>query len=431
MELLRMIYELQDQLNRTHISKRKSNGRFPAGVARKEKQIPSYNDHVAPDTEIYHDLNYPRYTGRCSQGRSWSQPCAQMPFTGEATDNRHQVDYSCLHSYPQAWHCSAQLPSHVCCNKGQYTAHPGHKCYNCYCSGTSSPQHYKDSKFSLWSHDMKSDDQWHKDHDVTYLRERTHSVKRHFRPIAGGAPIIACYHCLELLQLPADFLLFRRTCHRLRCSACSKVLKFSLQNRIHIVPYTPVIIAPPPSEIDDHSDAISSRRLALKSRSNNFPHVDPMSRCSTEQEPSSLAPPFQILERNPNERKMSSSSSFEPMEERKKQPILKESQNKNKNPVETLGSAKSSLKTSKPEKVSEIEELPPETGSTLHRLMGYRSPSELINGSGVGTSSHYPEKVAVLRQEVSSNSGLIPARTQNQKSNREVAEENAETSFRK
>uniref|UniRef100_A0A5B6ZZM0 C2H2-type domain-containing protein n=1 Tax=Davidia involucrata TaxID=16924 RepID=A0A5B6ZZM0_DAVIN len=407
MELLRMVYELQDQLNRTYISKGKANGRFPAGVSLREKQIPSYYNRVAPDVEMYHDLNYPRHPGRCSQGKSWSQQCkiSRIPFSGEATNRRPQVDCSCLHCCPQDWHCSAQLPPRViCCNKGQYTAHPSHKCYNLHHSSSSSPQHYTGSEFSLWSHDMKSDDLWHKDQEVKkYVRERHHTVKRHFRPMAGGAPIIACYHCSELLHLPADFLLFRRRCHRLRCSACSKVLEFSLQNKIHTSPHTPDAIEPPPSEIDDHSDAISRRRLASASHANYCPHAEPVScsddygssfcrSCSTEGEPYSLMPPLHILERN-NYRNMSPASSFEPMKEREKKSVLKQSQNKNKNPVGTFASVGPSSRMSRLEKFSsEIQELRPTTGSPLHRLMGYSSPSEVINGSGLGTSSHFPEE---------------------------------------
>ncbi|KAA8533959.1 hypothetical protein F0562_031476 [Nyssa sinensis] len=409
MELLRMVYELQGQLHRTSISEGKENGRFPAGVNWKEKQIPSYYDRVAPDVEMFHDLNhlnYLRRPGRCSQGKIWSQQCkvSHIPFSGEAAGCRPQVDCSCLYCCPQDWQCSAQLPPRVIFhNKGQYMVHPHQKCYNLYSSRPSSPQHYTGSEFSLWSHDMKSEDMWHKDYEVK-KSERHHSVKRHFRPIAGGAPIIACYHCLELLQLPADFLLLRRRCHRLRCTACSKVLKFSLRNKSHIIPHTPDAIEPPPSEINDHSDAISMRGSASASHANYCPHGDPVScsddyglsfcrSCSTEGEPYSLTPPLHILERN-NDRNMSSGSSFEPMEEiREMKPVLKQSQNNKKNPVGTFESVGPSSRMSRPQKFSsEIVELPPAAASPLHQLMGYSSPSQVIRGSGVGTSTYFSEE---------------------------------------
>ncbi|XP_059627865.1 uncharacterized protein LOC132270696 [Cornus florida] len=399
MTLLRMVYELQDQLNRTYISKGKA-GKFPAGVVMKEKQIPSYYDHVTPE-EICHDFNCPRYVGRCSQGKSWSQQCdyPQGRFSGEAA-KRHQVDHSCLHCCPQERHFSAQLPlQSVCCGKGHYGARSRRTCYNLYHPRPSSPQQYTSSEFSSLSYDMKSDDhQWRKDHEVkkSRLRDRNHLLKRHFRPMAGGAPFIACYHCKELLRLPEDFLLFGRTCHRLKCSACSEVLKFSIQDRTHIVPYIPIVpytpdsAAPPPSEVDDTIDT-TDRTLASASHASDCPRADPIScsddygpsfgrSCSTEVEPFSLTPPFPVLERNYNDRKMSSGSSFEPMEERENRLVTRESRNKYKNPVETFESQRPSSSMYKPKKLSsEIEELPASTGSPLHRLMGYSSPSEVIN----------------------------------------------------
>ncbi|KAK1399741.1 hypothetical protein POM88_009604 [Heracleum sosnowskyi] len=39
----------------------------------------------------------------------------------------------------------------------------------------------------------------------------------------GGAPIVACYQCSELLQLPAESFLFKRRCHQLKCGACSEI----------------------------------------------------------------------------------------------------------------------------------------------------------------------------------------------------------------
>lgn len=68
----------------------------------------------------------------------------------------------------------------------------------------------------------------------------------------------------------------------------------------------------------------------------------------------------------------------EPTGERKGGPIFKELENKNKNPVETFAAAgPSSSKAGKTS--SEIEELRPTSGSPLHSLMGYTSPSEVMD----------------------------------------------------
>ncbi|KAK9283945.1 hypothetical protein L1049_012202 [Liquidambar formosana] len=428
-KLLRMVYELQDQLNRTRIA----NGRVSSGVAQKEKQIPVYYNHEAPEEEFCYDFNHPRHPGRCRQGTNWPQQCrfSRMPFSGEATNNRLQVGHLCLHCCPQDWQGSAQLPPPVhYCDKGPRRAHSGRSFYYPYSSSSSSPLRYTDSEFPLWNWDTKSDDQRHKEgymdreiptwgHDTKsedqrhsdhamkkyYLREKHHLVKRHYRPVAGGAPFITCYRCFKLLQLPADFLLFKRRCHRLRCSACSEVLKFSLQNSTRILPYThaPSAIDPPPSEVGDTSDCINPRNLASASRASDCSHAGPVScsddyglsfckSCSTEGEPVSLTPPFHALQGDANNG-MSSGSSCEPMIERNKKFISKQSLNKYKNPVETYESAGPSSNMSNMGKFSsEIEELPPTKGSPLHRLMGYSSPSEVIDGSNTATSAYYPHK---------------------------------------
>ncbi|KAM7494697.1 hypothetical protein LguiB_029306 [Lonicera macranthoides] len=317
MELLKMVCELQDQLDRKQSLIEAANGRY-----------------------------------RYRQGNNWSQPCQinRMAFSGEALHFGHQVDCSCLRCVPQERHYSAQLPRH-------YMAHPSPTIYSSHRSGSSSPVQYRGSEFSLWSRD---NDQWHRDRELTKLnsREKRQPVKRHFRPVASGSPIIACYQCSALLQLPADFLVFKRKCHLLQCNSCSKVLKFSLQNRIHLVQYLPHAIAPPPSEVDKYIDSTEKRKLASASASQES---EPILRSVDYGRPStkgyrfsSLVHPFHKHGSNSDDRKMSSVSSFEPVEERKMS-VLNESKNKNKN--RSSGSQK--------------------TGSPLHRLMGYASPSKV------------------------------------------------------
>lgn len=247
---------------------------------------------------------------------------------------------------------------------------------------------------------MKSEDHWHRSHEVKkYSRERHHLVKRHIRPVVGGAPFLVCYRCSEVLQLPADFLLFRRRCHQLRCSSCSVILKFSLQNQTHILPYTDLVpdaIAPPPSEaeVDGCSDVNNRMKLASSvSYAGIFPHPDIVSfsdgygpslgiSCSTEGEPLSSALPFHAVKRDSNIRKLSSGSSCDPMGEAKMRPTFKVPRNKYKNPVESFASAGPSSQMSRAGTLSsEIEELPPAApagSSPLHRLMGYSSPSKVI-----------------------------------------------------
>ncbi|XP_010423493.1 PREDICTED: protein ENHANCED DISEASE RESISTANCE 4-like [Camelina sativa] len=97
-----------------------------------------------------------------------------------------------------------------------------------------------------WSHEIVSDVEDHHQRNrhanhlhepqTRRLKERQRVAKRHVRPTAGGAPFVSCYRCSENLQLPVDFLIFKRKHHLLRCGTCTTVLRFSLQSRTHLVP---------------------------------------------------------------------------------------------------------------------------------------------------------------------------------------------------
>lgn len=396
MKLLRMVYELQDQISKTCNLNGKPNGRTSTDVPWRQKHAPAYYYPEPPEEDFY-----PRYHGRHGQRSSWSQQSRfpRIPFSGGAINTRPDIDDSCLCCHPQDWQRSEQLPppafQH---NRGFCRAHPGHSCYNSYSSCPVSPQRYSESDFSVWSLETKSGDQRYKDHELKrYLREKNHSARRHLRPTAGGAPFVTCYHCFRPLKLPADFLLFKRRFHQLRCGACSKVLKFSLQKGSHLVPCDLVAAGPPPSEVEDCSDAINVRMSTSASCSHGCLEADPMSysddygysfckSCSTDGDPVSHAQ-FHDLQGNAYVKNRSGSSS-KPMEH-SKEFVLKESQNKHKSSMETFDSARPSSNMSGWEKVpSETEQMPSRTGgSPLHQLMGYSSASQVIRGFGSLTQS--------------------------------------------
>ncbi|KAD7480303.1 hypothetical protein E3N88_03439 [Mikania micrantha] len=211
-ELLKLVRELQDQLERTNVSNL--------------QQVPSYYNHV---------LNNPGRYGR------------RMAFSGEATTVNRRRDGGTCHyccSQPQDRHFSAQFPSHhICCNGPDYRA-------NTYrsqrFSGPSSPNSNRsESNYSV------TDDQRQPNHVTKPFR--TTKKKKYVRPIAGGSPWITCYLCSKLLQLPQSFLLFSKRYHTLRCGGCLKVLTFTLSNGTHVSRYYPeeTIVAPPSSEVED------------------------------------------------------------------------------------------------------------------------------------------------------------------------------------
>lgn len=384
-QLLRMVHELKEELNRTQISKT----RYLTGD---EIHAPLSYNRLAPAEEISADLHFHRYLGRCSPGTGLPplHKVSRMSYSGDGADYRNQVDCSCLHGCPHDWHYSGQVPSQMMChNRAHCTSHSGHIRYKGFYSASSSPQHYKSSRLSLYGRETKSDEQNFRDTEMKrHVRERVYSLKRHLMPVAGGIPIVACYHCSELLQLPADFLLFGRRYHRLKCNACEKVMKFSLESGTHLTPKIHSSTAPPPSMVDDCDDSIDQRHWAEASRPSKHPHAEPLScsddygmsfdrSCSTEEEPSLMMP-------SSGPPKISKTSSgnggpFQRLEDRKMKSILGESRGTFKNSRENFRSEGPSMKISKRGKSSsEIEELPSTSGSPLHRLMGYLSPSEVI-----------------------------------------------------
>nr|GLL40386.1 protein ENHANCED DISEASE RESISTANCE 4-like [Ipomoea trifida] len=357
-ELLRMVYELEEQLHKTRLG----NGNpFHADM-----NAPFSYNQFAPRANI----NYSRCPSRCGQTTS------RVPFSGEAAHYRHQPNCLCLHCSPQVWHCSAQLPRGcVYCNNGQTVACFDHNYCNAHHSSSSSPQHYTSSEYSLSVPETKSSDQRHKDQEEMkklHLREK-YAKRRLVLPVAGGAPIIACHYCSELLQMPSDFGLFNRRWHQVRCNACMKVLKFSVQNRIHVMPYLTETLTPPPSEIDGISNTVKGRNQAPGSH--YCPHPESVSYSddlkpsfcqsnSSEAEASSNSSPIQPPGRSTLNRKVASPA-------RKMKSVMNEEEFEPSGP---------SLKESRWVKSTpETDEAPPRTAPPLHRLMGYPSLSQVLN----------------------------------------------------
>ncbi|CAI9774945.1 unnamed protein product [Fraxinus pennsylvanica] len=360
MDLLRMVYELKDQLHGMRFSNDMTNGRFPAIMD--EKCTPLYYDHVVPEREMHADLNHPTYQMRQGQVQGWPGQCraSRTPYHGDTAHYNRQLNCSCVHCFPQDWHCSPQFSSHSMCYDSAHSI----------ALSSSTPQHYMSSKVSLLDDEMKR----------SYSREKYQVAKRYIRPIAGGAPLLACYQCSELLQLPANFLLFEKKIHRLRCNACREVLKFSLLKGTNIVQYVPDVFSPPRSEVDNYNDATSKTNPVPISRSNprpNAKHVlysdDNEQSCrssSTEGEASLTRSSYDRLQMNTSNNKIASVN--ESMGDRKMKSTLRESQTK-ENLTNTKESTSTSSKMPKWKKESaEIE------GSPLLQLMGYSSLSQVL-----------------------------------------------------
>jgi hypothetical protein len=339
MKLLRMVYKLQDQLNRTNHANREINER-PSAV----NHISSFQSHDFHEGRFYHGLDYPRGDANASYSHGINMHQRRHNFSRIPSRNAHHVDHPCFDCFPQEWQRSEEFPPQFPYQREDlYRRHPGHTRCLSHQSYPASPQWLMPSKHAQ-GRETKSCDQRPIIPEMNYTRDKPTLSKRHYRPVAGGAPFITCHKCLKLLQLPADFLLFKRVCHKLKCGACQEVLKFSLQNSSHIVSYTPNVVAPLSNGIIPHAaDPVSY--------SDDYGHSVSKS-YSSEGDP--ITEKEKIASRGPSTSRAPSNMSSE-------------------------------------RKAAQSQE----KASALHQLMGYSSPSQVIRGA----PSSVEGKEAILNEE--------------------------------
>ncbi|XP_030540547.1 protein ENHANCED DISEASE RESISTANCE 4-like [Rhodamnia argentea] len=386
LKLLKMVYELEDQLKRTCNLDEVASERVSAGFNWKEKHSRMYYDGGLLEESNSPGLNVPGYLRRSEPRNNWRS--SKIPFSAEMTKRSYQYNHTHLRHFPPEYRRSEPLPPPNIYNRGLYGFHDTRNPYSPYSSCASSPQRYMDDEPSMGDSETNSNHRRYKIREFNnYFRENHHVVKRHLRPITGGAPLLTCDRCSELLQLPADFLFFKKRCHRLRCGACKAVLKFSVQNRIHIVPYVRDAEAPPPSEAEDYDDSMNRRRYPPTSHANGFPQAEPVScsddyglsigkSCSTEGDPA-LSAQFHALDDSTQEK-------------------MKSSLNQCRNKQNSLpGIYKSACCSGQNGMSPDAEGLPRRSNSPLHQLMGYCSVSQVFRGpepSDAGASSSSQKK---------------------------------------
>lgn len=268
LELLRKVEELSNQLNRSYAHSRNTIDRLPPKGNQQQRQHPvNYKKQSLPDLETSHQygIDFPRHP------HGTYKPSNSMPFqygyplSGNVTNYRNHTNCSCSSVY------SEELQqANVHYSGGQCRAYPDHVCYSLYSSGPSSPERHLHSRYPMRSCELCTVSRDHTDrvNNVESLprRERRQSVKRHCRPIAGGAPFIACYNCCTLLYLPADSFLSSKGCHKLQCGSCSKVLMFSLERGTHVARYFQEKAMLAPSVINSSRGSNSTRNSVFKPR---------------------------------------------------------------------------------------------------------------------------------------------------------------------
>ncbi|KAG4966291.1 hypothetical protein AAZX31_14G171900 [Glycine max] len=375
MKLLRMVYKLQEQLNRTCYLNGETNGRLSMG-----SHVSAYQSHDLHERRLYHGLDYPRCDEICSHGTDWCQKhnFPHVPCLTEPTSSIHHVDHSFFPCCPQQCQCSTELPP---CDLYQHEElcrpSPGHNCCSPHHSYPSGPQWLKN--LPAHGHETKSCDQKLRPEVKKYFWEKPSLTRQHYRPVAGGAPFVTCHKCLKLLQLPSDFLLFKRVYHQLKCGACQEVLKFSLQNRSHIVSYAPNGLKPPSSSsLDDQNEVIDGSNPHSESHADHISYSDDYGHSvgksySSEGDPVSAAP-LHPLHGSAYDKQTVSSGTLEPITEKDK--TASRSLSTSKAPVETDEQAVNSSNNVP----SELEAHSQPKSSPLHQLMGYTSPSQVIRG---------------------------------------------------
>ncbi|KAL5974819.1 hypothetical protein ACLOJK_031490 [Asimina triloba] len=375
-ELLRKLEDLRDQL-------RKSCNLW--GNEKENRQLVFYDNDPQQEHLQCHDAWDPSGMSRArksiSRQSGSSRECA--------VNSRHHVGYSCLNCHPSGQHFSNQFCSTSCPSQGL-------------CKSSAGPMLYH--PFSL------SPPQMHLDHNVVKHYKEKQQLKRHCRPIAGAAPFVVCYRCFKLLQLPADFLLSRAKRHRLQCGACSKLLIFSIHNNTHLSPYSPTQVTCPTGQINGGTNAIARDTKPIVD-ADGFHHRDTISYSDdssysipksyfTEGEPITLAPSFLLLPDNLADAEHNSRGSLEHAEERIK-PSVETSGNESER--EAPQSVSPSLDGAKPEQTFFEGNITAQfTGSPLHQLMGYSSPTEMIYGLPNGVDASEGLDIEILSDSLSS-----------------------------
>lgn len=374
MKLLRMVYKLQDQLNRTNHANKETNERVSAG-----NHISSYQSHDSHEGRFYHGLDYPRGDANASYSHGINMHqrrhnFSHAPYSTEPTSNAHHIDHPYFNCCPQeGQHMGEFPPCFPYQREDLYRPHPVHsRCLSQH-SYPSSPQWLINSKH-VHGRETKSCEQRYRATEMNYTRTRDKPslTKRHYRPVAGAAPFVTCHKCLNLLQLPADFLLFKRVCHKLKCGACQEVLKFSLQNKSHVVSYTPNAVGPPSTDVDMKNKPINGINTQSEphvadrvSYSDDYGHSVSKS-YSSEGDPVSVAP-FHHSHASARDNPNVSPDTVDAITEKEK----------------TASRGPSTSKA--PSNMSSEREAPQSLPkpSALHQLMGYASPSQVLRGAPV------------------------------------------------
>ncbi|KAL8543466.1 hypothetical protein ACS0TY_004125 [Phlomoides rotata] len=242
-ELLRKLDELDDQLSRSCDMTDLPKGRTTSshGVNRQPPDdMSSRYASQAPGFTPFTNRHDPYFSGPYLQ-RGHPDESVSYADTNQQEMSRRsphqpqsQYTHSPYHEQVQACFCVH------CCNRNSYmppNVDPSGS-YNRRSQNENSS--YSPGGFSLHpSHSRQSpsldSENYGFNHNHPGYVVETHRGQV-WHPIAGGAPIIACFNCFEVLKLPRKHLPLAKTQHKLKCGACSSVILLKLGNGGSAVP---------------------------------------------------------------------------------------------------------------------------------------------------------------------------------------------------
>ncbi|XP_047973201.1 uncharacterized protein LOC125215720 isoform X2 [Salvia hispanica] len=145
----------------------------------------------------------------------------------------HSPTCSCVHCFDKDW----DLPPHVLSNPdNHHRMHPiGHEPQGYRSGGFNSRSSRSQPSITPNSTDLDfEDDGIHQARLRKVQESRTNGLM--MRPVAGGAPFIACTSCFESLRLPKQHISLKKRQQKLKCGACSSVFLFELGNKALTLP---------------------------------------------------------------------------------------------------------------------------------------------------------------------------------------------------
>ncbi|XP_074327745.1 uncharacterized protein LOC141665657 isoform X1 [Apium graveolens] len=218
------------------------------------------------------------------------------------------------------------------------------------------------------------------------------------RPVAGGAPFITCYNCLELLQLPKKILQTKKSQKKLRCAACSKVillvisdnkLVFSLSDGVKRIP----------AKIDDNSN------MAAKEDSSSYQGANWGSMDFSSDDYDNTGYDFQSMDQKPASSTIGQNlSSNQSADMRSFHSTISCPSEDEDNPDILISTTR---ETKSDELVAGTDPSRPPSGSPLQDPVNYSGKYNMVNRVGKGNRSGRSEPERVTVKKVTSRQNSI------------------------